>query len=196
MLQPLSGQLGPLGCPGRGWVKGHVSAYAYSAFDEWDSGDYLWLAPEEAVGSPDGTLSYTEVMDAGDDADKLHLHIQAADLSTIPDDATITGLLAVFYVDGTAVNAFTTKAVDLDVGGGIGWHTPPAASWPVMSPPIGAEYPVGGPKDIWNGTVLTPYLLKTWGIDLYLQPHCNLESNIACVDAVKVTVYYKSRHKR
>jgi hypothetical protein len=188
MLQPLSGQLGPLGCgKGRMYDPEILSQAGYYPFTAANLPPAFrtWTNPQN-ICDIFGAYTYNQMGNQGNVTDYLQ---GTAFGFSIPAGVKIVGLLV-----ETRIWAGFTNITTFQLCNSVGLIGQPKD---FSAPPGGfAWYNLGANNDTW-GVHLTPILVNSEGFGAVckvLQTEPNMLNYE--IDVIQMTVYYKSRHKR
>ena len=183
MLQPLSGQLGPLGCGSqkiRNWDTGSV--YPSTVTDLTDRST-VWVTPSKAqLKDTDPTVATFTGSETSNTLRAVGFGI------TLPHDAIIRGIIVGADVIPGAAFEFTFQLVS----GGV------AIGSPKTEPYYLGETGVitGDTDDLWLPAGLTRAMIIAPGFGFEVTvTNTDAEPETCSIDALSLTVFYRSKHK-
>lgn len=150
---------------------------------------WAWTSPNNALTLNNSGASCT--LDKAEDSDNLRF--KNLNFASIPDDATITGIVVEVWGKASATNSINIYAVTLVVNGsqfGSGASSATAFPTGAFTPSIS----VGSSTNLtaFGGTAPTVSQMKssTSGFDIQIENYSSTNGRIGYIDYATMTIYY------
>jgi len=160
-------------------------AYCKTAASNADAGDTAFVNPTRAQGVPNAVAATASVI-AGQTSKYLH----CTNFSfSIPADASVVGIGLTVTRKASLSSTISDHTIQMiKAGSRVGTNAPAAFTWSSVA---FTDAPYGGGADLW-GTTWTPAEVNASTFGMAIRVSCATSSDTASVDAVKITVYYRT----
>jgi hypothetical protein len=163
--------------------------YGSSASGNTGGGATVWSNPTDALGAPNGVYAKANPVSGSFSGTRRLLVMNFADMTAIPDNATILGIEVSITRYGISPPTVRDNVVQLVKAAIlVGDNKALTTAWPTAD----AAQIYGGPADLWGTTWSKSDLTHAnFGVALAVRP-VTTDGGQAWVDSISMKVYYET----